>query len=129
MGAEGATRERADRFELRVVSFAREAEDIVSVALARPDGGELPAFTAGAHIDVHFANGLTRQYSLCNPPAERSRYVVAVLREPSSRGGSRAMHDGAGMRSPSRGRATIFHSRGLKRISTSCSPAASASPP
>jgi vanillate monooxygenase ferredoxin subunit len=93
MGAEGATRKRADRFKLRVVALAREAEDIVSVALARPDGGKLPAFTAGAHIDVHFANGLTRQYSLCNHPAERWRYLVAVLREASSLGGSRAMHE------------------------------------
>jgi vanillate O-demethylase ferredoxin subunit len=93
MCSKGATREPADRLDLRVVSLAREAEDIVSVGLARPGGGELPAFSAGAHIDVHLGPGLTRQYSLCNPPAERERYVVAVLREASSRGGSRAMHN------------------------------------
>ncbi len=57
------------------------------------DGAQLPAFTAGAHIDVHVAPGIVRQYSLCNPPHERHRYVIGVLRDPSSRGGSRAMHD------------------------------------
>src|SRR5262249_53011641 len=34
-----------------------------------------------------------RQYSLCNDPQERDRYVVAVLNEPAGRGGSRAMHE------------------------------------
>ncbi|KEA63088.1 Flavodoxin reductases (ferredoxin-NADPH reductases) family 1 [Marinobacterium lacunae] len=36
--------------------------------------------------------GLVRQYSLCNPPAEDHRYVIAVLLDPKSRGGSVAMH-------------------------------------
>lgn len=71
----------------------REAADIASYELVRIDGGELPSFTAGAHIDVHLPGGLIRQYSLCNSPAERLRYVIAVLREPESRGGSAAMHD------------------------------------
>ena len=34
-----------------------------------PDGGgSLPEFSAGAHIDLHLANGLIRQYSLGNTP-------------------------------------------------------------
>lgn len=52
----------------------------------------LPAFTAGAHIDVHLAPGLVRQYSLCSDPVDRSVYRIAVLREPQSRGGSAGMH-------------------------------------
>jgi vanillate O-demethylase ferredoxin subunit len=92
MAQDGAAREPTKRLALRVVSVTPEAQDIVSVELAHPDGEQLPAFTAGAHIDVHLADGLTRQYSLCNAPAERHRYLVAVLNEPSGRGGSQAMH-------------------------------------
>ena len=69
-----------------------EAEGICSFELAAVDGAPLPPFEPGAHIDVHLPAGLIRQYSLC-PPAERpGRYLVAVLREPASRGGSAAMH-------------------------------------
>jgi vanillate O-demethylase ferredoxin subunit len=52
----------------------------------------LPPFSAGAHIDVHAAPGLVRQYSLCNDPGETHRYVIGVLRDAKSRGGSLAMH-------------------------------------
>ncbi|MDB5942817.1 MAG: ferredoxin [Ramlibacter sp.] len=57
------------------------------------DGDALPAFSAGAHIDLHLPNGLVRQYSLCNPPHERRHYVVGVKRDINSRGGSRCVHD------------------------------------
>ncbi|MBA4327584.1 MAG: oxidoreductase [Polaromonas sp.] len=79
--------------EVRVVQKAVEAVDICSLELASVSGEPLPAFSAGAHIDVHFG-GFVRQYSLCNNPSERHRYQVAVLREPTSRGGSAAIHDG-----------------------------------
>ncbi|MEJ2593325.1 MAG: PDR/VanB family oxidoreductase [Candidatus Thiodiazotropha sp.] len=76
-----------------VVKKTRETEDIVSLELARPDGLALPAFEPGAHIDVHLPNGLLRQYSLCNHPGETHRYLIAVLKEPDSRGGSVALHE------------------------------------
>lgn len=79
--------------QVQVAGKQPEAEGIASFTLRAPDGGQLPAFTAGAHIDVHVAPGLVRQYSLCNPPVERDHYRIAVLREPSSRGGSAGMHD------------------------------------
>ena len=82
-----------DLLQVRVERKQQEAEDICSYELVSPDGAPLPAFTAGAHIDVHLDSGLVRQYSLCNPPWERQRYLIGVLRDPSSRGGSRAMHD------------------------------------
>lgn len=69
-----------------------EAEGICSFELVAEDGAKLPPFTAGAHIDVYVSPGLVRQYSLCNDPAERNRYKIAVLREPQSRGGSAGMH-------------------------------------
>jgi vanillate O-demethylase ferredoxin subunit len=69
------------------------AQDISSFELIAIDGGGLPPFTAGAHIDVHLPNGMIRQYSLCSDPADTTRYVVAVLRDTQGRGGSVAMHD------------------------------------
>lgn len=79
--------------KVRVVEKKTVADDICAFELARADGAPLPAFTAGAHIDVHITDGLIRQYSLCNPPGEQHRYVIAVLRDPKSRGGAVAMHD------------------------------------
>ena len=80
-------------FAVRVARKTREAEGICSYELVRADGAALPPFAAGAHIDVHLPNGLVRQYSLCNAPGETHRYVIAVLRDAASRGGSLAMHD------------------------------------
>ena len=81
---------------VRVTRKAVEAEGICSFELESTGGGPLPAFAAGSHVDVHIdapgSGELTRQYSLCNDPAESHRYLIAVLREPASRGGSAAMH-------------------------------------
>jgi vanillate O-demethylase ferredoxin subunit len=77
---------------VRVARKAVEALDIQSFELVNANGAALPAFTAGAHIDVFLPNGLLRQYSLCNNPEETHRYLIGVLRDPASRGGSQAMH-------------------------------------
>ena len=76
-----------------VVRKAMEARDVCSFELAAADGKALPAFSAGAHVDVRLPNGLVRQYSLCNDPRETHRYLIGVLRTPDSRGGSQAMHE------------------------------------
>lgn len=78
---------------VRVARRTREAEDICSYELVALDGAALPPFEAGAHIDVHLGDGLVRQYSLCNAPGETGRYLIGVLRDPASRGGSAAMHE------------------------------------
>ena len=78
---------------VRVATRQDEALDICSLDLVPADGGALPAFTAGAHIDVHLPGGLVRQYSLCNAPGETQRYRIAVLRDAASRGGSTTVHD------------------------------------
>lgn len=69
------------------------ADDIFSFHLVRADGASLPEFSAGAHIDVQLPNGLVRQYSIHSSPEDTLRYEIAVLLDPSSRGGSRAMHE------------------------------------
>ena len=79
--------------DVRVSDVSREAEGILGFELVDPDGGDLASFTAGAHVDVHIDDGLVRQYSLCNDPDERHRYVIAVLNEPDGRGGSLALHE------------------------------------
>ena len=61
-----------------------EAQDTISVELRPVSGSELPAFTAGSHIDLHLPNGLVRSYSLSNDSSERHRYVVGVLRDRAS---------------------------------------------
>lgn len=79
---------------LRVHSITFEAQGVNSYEFRPTEGEEhLPSFTAGAHIDVGMPGGLARSYSLINPQGERHRYVIAVSRDPKSRGGSRYMHD------------------------------------
>jgi vanillate O-demethylase ferredoxin subunit len=83
---------RAGTLRVKVAGRAAEALDICSFELVDVAGRALPAFSAGSHIDVHLGLGLVRQYSLCNDPAETHRYLVAVLLDPLSRGGSQGMH-------------------------------------
>jgi len=78
--------------QVNVSRKANAAEGVCSFELIPVNGETLPPFEAGAHIDVHIPGGLIRQYSLCNDPRERNRYLIGVLKEPSSRGGSEAMH-------------------------------------
>lgn len=80
--------------DLCLVAIRREAEGIHSYEFQPLDGRPLPAFTAGAHVDIHLPAG-PRQYSLCNPQDERHRYVVAVKRDPHGRGGSAWLHEHA----------------------------------
>lgn len=71
-----------------------EAASIISVELRPTEpGARFPAYEAGAHIDLHLPNGLVRSYSLINPLETPDRYVVAVLKDHDSRGGSRFIHD------------------------------------
>ena len=81
------------QLQVKVLRKKQEAEGIASFELARADGGALPAFSAGSHIDVQVPGGLTRQYSLCNDAVARNTYRIAVLRDAKSRGGSAGMHD------------------------------------
>ncbi|MFF1553173.1 PDR/VanB family oxidoreductase [Rhodococcus erythropolis] len=68
------------------------ADGVRTFTLACGDASCLPAWEPGAHIDVHLPSGTVRQYSLCGDPADRTKYVVAVLQNVDGRGGSLEMH-------------------------------------
>jgi vanillate O-demethylase ferredoxin subunit len=79
---------------LRLRAMTWEADGILGFEFAPAAPNTLlPAFDAGAHIDLHLPNGLVRSYSLLNTPGERHRYCIAVNRDAASRGGSRWMHE------------------------------------
>lgn len=87
-------RDADGRMLLQVSAVTPLATGIVGYTLRAADGGELPAFSAGAHVTVRLANGMLRSYSLANDPAERDRYEFAVKREANGRGGSAFLVDG-----------------------------------
>jgi ferredoxin-NADP reductase len=77
-----------------VVREARSVADgVVALTLADPNGGELPPWTPGAHVDFVLTEDLVRQYSLCSSPSKPDVWRVGVLRAPDSRGGSERVHD------------------------------------
>jgi ferredoxin-NADP reductase len=75
-------------------------DGVVLLSLGAADGGRLPAWEPGAHIDLHLADGdgsqlggnPIRQYSLCGNPADHDSYEIAVLEEVGGRGGSCWIH-------------------------------------
>lgn len=82
---------------LQVARRVDEADGVAGLVLIDPQGGELPAWTPGAHIDVHIdrpgESALVRQYSLCGDPQDRTSYRIAVLLEQNGEGGSRSIHE------------------------------------
>lgn len=79
--------------DLRVRRMTWEADGVLSLELQSPDGGDLPPWSPGAHLDLQLPGVITRQYSLCGDPDDRTRWRIGVLREPQSRGGSQAVHE------------------------------------
>lgn len=77
---------------VRVLETREAAVDVLSLVLAPVDGGPLPSYSAGAHIDITLPNGMVRQYSLCRADAGSGSYEVAILRDPAGRGGSACAH-------------------------------------
>jgi tetrachlorobenzoquinone reductase len=91
LGAPPAVEAGTLRARLTAIRYA--AEGIHLYEFSALDGGALPPFTAGAHVDLQLPNGLVRQYSLCNPQQETHRYVVGIKRDAASRGGSSYVHE------------------------------------
>ena len=83
----------AQLLQLKVDRIDAATPRIRRIELTAADGGALPAFTAGAHINVELSNEETRSYSLLNDCGETQRYMLGVLRETESLGGSAYLHD------------------------------------
>ena len=80
---------------VRLVSRQEMATDIARYEFEARDGGPLPPFEAGAHIDVVIAPEYRRAYSLAGDPANKHSWVLGVQREGperGGRGGSALMH-------------------------------------
>lgn len=79
-----------------VIATARNAGhagDVRIVELRAADGARLPAYEAGAHVDVFLPGDVVRQYSLCCSTPSHETWRIAVKRDPQSRGGSAWLHD------------------------------------
>ncbi|WP_068115830.1 PDR/VanB family oxidoreductase [Tropicimonas marinistellae] len=73
---------------LRVTAIRYLAETIREIEFRRPDGGRLEGVEAGAHIDLALPGDVSNSYSLVNEPGDDQRFLVAINRDPASRGGS-----------------------------------------
>lgn len=86
----------SDMLSLKVEKVQHEADNIKSFRLRAMDGGCLPPFEAGSHIQVQVQlpdhTRDLRHYSLLSDPNERSMYEIAVFAEPEGRGGSLYLH-------------------------------------
>ncbi|MHA4853961.1 PDR/VanB family oxidoreductase [Rhodococcus sp. MSC1_016] len=79
--------------KMRVIGKDVLAHGVMAVRLADPDGGAVPTWEPGAHIDVIIDRSTVRQYSLCGDASDTTSLAIAVLREEDGRGGSRWVHD------------------------------------
>jgi ferredoxin-NADP reductase/predicted pyridoxine 5'-phosphate oxidase superfamily flavin-nucleotide-binding protein len=90
--------------ELIITGIRQLTSEIRAYELRRPDFKDLPAVSAGSHIQVpvRLDDGRqeTRSFSISTNPARRDAYEIAVRLEPAGNGGTRAIHQqyGLGMR-------------------------------
>ncbi|MGB0747496.1 MAG: PDR/VanB family oxidoreductase [Magnetospiraceae bacterium] len=86
---------QTQRITVQVTARKKLTPEIVEFTLTPTADLDLPGFTPGAHITIKTPDGAMRRYSLINDGGAPAEYVVAVKREPNSRGGSASMHDQA----------------------------------
>jgi len=82
-----------DTVEMRLTAIMFGATRTNLFELRPLDGGVVPEFSAGAHVDVYLPNGTIRQYSIASSTRDRTRYLLGVKLETQGRGGSRCMHE------------------------------------
>lgn len=90
--SEYTVEEENPAIQLRIAKAQDMAEGVTKYELESLDGCELPAWDAGAHLDIVIAPEYMRQYSLSGDPQDRTKYQIAVLCEDEGRGGSRLLH-------------------------------------
>ena len=81
------------QIKLTVTDIEQLTTNIKKFELRAADGGLLPSWEAGAHIDFEIGDHLRRSYSLANRPGDVETYETAILREANGSGGSKFMHD------------------------------------
>lgn len=79
--------------EFRVAALKKVATGTLAIRLEPVDAGLTEVWYPGAHITLHLPNDMQRQYSLCGDPADRSGYMIAVLRTQGPLGGSSWIHE------------------------------------
>jgi tetrachlorobenzoquinone reductase len=89
-GAKPTSAAASHLIDARLIEITPVARDTNLYTFQRADGGKLPSYKPGAHIDLHLPNGLLRQFSLVVPASDDpDSYTVGVKRDENSRGGSR----------------------------------------
>ncbi len=78
--------------QVELVKAIAMTDDIQQYTFRSVNGEPLPAWDAGAHLDIVVAPEYLRQYSMSGNPANRHEYQIGVLREQHGRGGSLLMH-------------------------------------
>ena len=78
--------------QLRITQISLEAQDVVALTLRDASGQALPAWQAGAHLELQLPSGKLRHYSMCGDLHDRFSYRVAVLKDEQGRGGSAEIH-------------------------------------
>ena len=77
----------------RITTKRMVTPDACRFELRAADGGALPRFTPGAHINVRTPRGDVRSYSLTDEPADGDHYAITVHRNSAGRGGSVSLVD------------------------------------
>ena len=77
---------------VEISKVEKMADGVTKYEFSSLDGKPLPAWEAGAHLDIVIAPEYLRQYSMSGDPADRTKYQIGVLREDEGRGGSQFLH-------------------------------------
>ena len=82
---------------LKITGVRQLANNIRAYELRDLNDDDLPAVSAGAHLEVPVrlpdGSSSTRIYSIASDPAQRKHYEIAVLRQADGKGGSNAAHE------------------------------------
>lgn len=91
--AQQLTAQPTQVIDVRVTDIRLLTSDTRLIEFQPVTDHSLPGAEPGAHIDVHMPDRVIRQYSLVNPSATPSSYVIGVKLDPNSRGGSRYLYE------------------------------------